>query len=139
VGEDQLEKEESIFEQEEQRWFIDLNWHRKNNRSFSILARDSLCAKCRKQLKNKELAAKDLIANIKDCCSGAPEFITERVPLLESVFRLFLANGNQPLTLEELSQRLSRRREGGGSRASVEVLSRLLASDRYYGLQPVQD
>jgi hypothetical protein len=134
-----LEKEESNSEEAEQRWFIDLSWHRKNSRSFSILARDSLCAKCRKRLKNEELAAEDLMANIKDCCSGAPEFINERVPLLQSVFRLFLANGNQPLKLEEMSQQLSQWRGGNDSRTSVEVLSRLLASDRYHGLRPVQD
>lgn len=134
-----MEKEESNFEQAEQRWFIDLSWHHKNNRSFSILARDSLCAKCRKRLKSEEMAAKDLITNIKDCCSGTPEFITERVPLLQSVFRLFLANGNQPLTLEEISQQLSKLRGGNDSRTSVEVLSRLLTSDRYHGLRPVED
>ena len=122
-----------------ERWFIDLDWLEQNNRSFLALAQGCLCPKCTKRLKEgKEISAADLIASIKECCSQTPGFVTERSPILESVFRLFLANGNQPLDLEELGKQLSELRSGDPYRTSPETLSRLLKSDRYYGLQEVQ-
>ncbi len=105
-----------------------------------MLAEGCLCPKCRKQRKagEGEISADDLLTTIRDCCSQAPEFITPRLPILESVFRLFLANNNQPLDLEELGKRLSQWRGGDASRTSAEVLSRLLGSDQYYGLRQVK-
>ncbi len=120
-------------------WFIDLDWYQKNSRSFSILAQRCLCSKCRKGLgaEEVEFPADELIRNIKDCCSHEPDYITSGLPVLESVFRLFLANGNQPLDLEELGEQLTERRREGFYRTSVEVLSRLLMSDQYYGLRQI--
>ena len=74
---------------------------------------------------------------IKDCCSKAPNFITGELPILESIFRLFLTNGNQLLGLEELGTQLSEWRGGDTYRTSVEILSRLLSSDQYYGLHQI--
>jgi hypothetical protein len=126
-------------EQPPGRWFIDLDWLEQNNRSFLALAQGCLCPKCRERLEKgeKQFSAADLITNIKGCCSETREFIIERSPILESVFRLFLANGNQPLGLEELSKQLAQRRGGDTHRTSVEVLSRLLGNERYYGLRQV--
>ena len=120
------------------RWFIDLDWLEQNNRSFLVLARGCLCPKCRERLGEGkgEISAADLLANIRDCCSQTPGFITDRLPILESVFRLFLANGNQPLDLEELGEQLSEWR-GDTRRTPAEVLSRLLKNERYYGLRQV--
>ena len=121
------------------RWFIDLEWYKQNDRSLSALAEGYLCAKCGKQLsaEGKELSAKDVISTIKDCCANDPAFITGQLPILDSVFRLFLANGNRPLGLAELEKQLSERRGGDIYRASTEILSRLLENERYYGLRPV--
>ena len=100
----------------------------------------SLCPKCREQLRagEREISADDLLSTIRDCCSQTPGFITHKLPILESIFRLFLANSNQPLDLEELEKQLSQWRGGDAYHTSVEVLSRLLSSDRYYGLRQVQ-
>jgi len=121
------------------RWFIDLDWLEQNNRSFLALAQGCLCPKCRERLEKgkKQFSAADLLANIKDCCSKTPGFITDKTPILESVFRLFLANGNQPLDLEELSKHLTEWRGGDTQRTSAGVLSRLLSRDQHYGLRPV--
>ncbi len=122
-----------------ERWFIDLDWLEQNSRSFFVLAKGALCPQCLKQLEGskEEMAAADLIATIRDCCSQVPEFITDRSPVLESVFRLFLANGNQPLALEDLSKQLAERRSGLPRAALVRVLARLLVNERYYGLRQV--
>lgn len=121
----------------DERWFIDLEWLERNGRSFSVLARGCLCPDCRQRLEEgkESISAAELPAHIKDCCSRAPDFITAGSPLSESVFRLLLANGNQPLGLKELTNQLAERR-GAAQRVGAELLSRLLESDQYYGLRP---
>ena len=133
-----MDGEDTSTDQPKPLWFIDLGWYQQNNRSISALAKGCLCDKCRMQLntEGKEISEAELLANIRDCCSHAPEFITGQLPILESNFRFFLANGNQPLTLEELGEQLSERLGGDTYRTSEEILSRLLQSDQYYGLQP---
>ena len=131
-----MNKEDISTNQVSPRWFIDLDWYQQNNRSFFALAKNCLCPKCQRRLK-EEISAADLLTAIKDCCSKTPDFITGRLPILESVFRLFLANGNQPLNLEELGGQLNEWREGDTYRTSAEILPRLLSSDQYYGLRQV--
>ena len=131
-----MDKENTDTNQVSQRWFIDLDWYQQSNRVFFALAQGCLCPKCQKRLKGKT-SAPDLLANIKGCCSKAPDFITGKLSILESIFRLFLANGNQPLDLEELGKQLSEWRGGGTYHTSAEILSRLLASDQYYGLRQI--
>ena len=132
--------EDTSTEQVKRHYFIDLDWYQPNSRSFSALAERCLCAKCRQQLNMKtgEIPAADLLAAIKDCCSSQPGFITGRLPVSECIFRLFLANGNQPLDLEEMAEQLSEWREGSLYRISAEVLSRILENDQYYGIRQVQ-
>jgi hypothetical protein len=121
------------------RWFIDLDWLEQNKRSFFALAQGCLCPQCGERLEEgkKEISAADLLANIKDCCSKTPGFVTDRLPILESVFRFFLANGNQPLDLAELGRQLAKWRGDAPQRTSVEVLSRLLSHDLHYGLRQI--
>lgn len=132
---------EQINEQPKPCWFIDLGWYQQNSRSLSTLAKNYLCAKCCKRLnaEEKEVPAAKLISTIKGCCASDPQFITDKLPILESIFRLFIANGNQPMDLEELSKQLSERRGGDTYHTSVEILSRLLKNEGYYGLRQVPD
>ena len=132
-------KESIDADQVESRWFIDLDWYQQNNRSILAMAQGYLCSKCSERLKGGEISVADLLSAIKDCCSKTPGFITRRLPILESIFRLFLANGNQPLNLEELGKQLSEWREGDTYCTSPEILSRLLSSDQYYGFRQVKD
>jgi len=127
--------EDVITEQIKSRWFIDLDWYQQSSRSFLTLAKHCLCPECRKRLKEKEVSPEDLVSAIKDCCSQAKDFIADNLPILERIFRLFLANGNQPLDLEELGEQLRKWRGEGVYPTSPEVLSRLLESDQYYGLR----
>ncbi len=135
-----MDTEDTNAEQSEIRWFIDLDWFPRNNRSFSALAWGCLCPACRERLKEApgEIAAAELLATIKDCCANTPGFISGESPILESIFHLFLANGNQPLDLEQLSQQLKEWRDGDSYRTSPEILSRLLERDQYYGLSQAQ-
>jgi len=134
-----MDEESTGTDNIELRWFIDLDWYQQNNRSFSTLAQRCLCAKCSEKLEGEEISATDLLSTIKDCCSKAPRFITRNLPVSESVFRLFLANGNQPLSLEGLGKQLSEWREGDTYCTSPEILSRLLQGDQHYGFGQAKD
>ena len=133
-----MDSEEMSIEQEEQSWHIDIDWLERNSRSFLNLAERCLCSDCRKRFKNEQikLSAEELIANIKDCCSGTTDFISSTTPIMESAFRLFLTNGNQALDLIEMGRQLSDWRGIDTYRTSVEVLTRLLRKDLYYGIRP---
>jgi hypothetical protein len=124
-------------EQAAGRWFIDLDWLERNNRSFAVLARSCLCHACHQRFwgGGEAISAAGIISSVKGCCSQSPEFITGRLPVLESVFRLLLANGNQPLGLAELEKRLAERRGDAPHRTPTESLVRLLENDSYYGLR----
>lgn len=125
----------------EERWAINVDWLRKNNRSFTAMVRSSLCPKCRKKLRADQVEVKvnDLFKAVKTCCSKSVDFITPTLPVHESAFRIFLANGNQPLTLDEVVSQLNQRRGMDTYRMSTQILSRLLKNDQHYGLQPVTD
>ncbi len=134
-----VDKDSIDTDQVELHWFIDLDWYQQNNRSLVALAQGYLCPKCNEKLKGGEISVADLLLAIKDCCSKTPGFITRKLPVLESIFRLFLATGNQPLNSDELGKQLSEWREGDTYCTSPEILSRLLSSDRYYGLRQIKD
>ena len=121
----------------ETQFAIDLQWLKANKRSFSTLAADKLCPKCRKKLKADagEVKPADLLKAIQSCCSKNTDFITSGLPFQESIFRVFLANGNKPMTLAELGQQLVQRRGADTSRTTVVFLSRLLQNDDYYGIK----
>lgn len=119
------------------RFAIDLDWYEENHRSFATAVRTSLCAKCQHKVEGKDMPAKKIIPMIKGCCSGEPDFINDRQPILESIFRVLLSNGNGPLEVEELSRRLAERRGGDTFRTAPQLLARLLRSEDYYGIRPV--
>ena len=105
-----------------------------------------MCAKCRKRLTRGGDAdaggtpsEEEVLATIRECCATDPDYITGGLPIMESIFRLFLANGNEPLDIIELGRQLSERRGIDTYRTSVEMLSRLLKHDDYYGLRPYQE
>ncbi len=134
-----MDKESTDADQVSQRWSIDLDWYRQNSRSFSALAQGGLCSNCSERLRGGEISVTHLLSAIKDCCSQTPGFITRQLPILESIFRLFLASGNQPIDLEELGKQFSKWREGYTNSTSPVILSCLLSSDQYYGFRQVED
>jgi hypothetical protein len=132
--------EDQITEQpEETRWFIDVDWLEAHNRSFVTMARACLCNDSRKKLatKGKASSVSDILDTIRSCCSQIDGFISSELPVMESTFRLFLSSNNEPLDIIELGRRLSELRGIDTYRTSVEVLSRLLKHDEFYGLRPV--
>ena len=118
-----------------ERWGLNLDWYRQNGCSLYFLAHDYLCPKCRETLK-KETEAEEVIETISGCCARKDGFFAPNAPILACIFQLFLANGNKPLSLEELKKALARCR-GGSTPISLTVLCRLLKNDSYYGFRPL--
>ena len=135
-----MNREDTSAEQPRPRWFIDVDWFPQNSRSFSALAQGCLCPTCHERFnaESGETDTDNLVATIRDCCSKRTGFISRELPIMESVFRFFLANGNQPSSLEELSRGLDEWRGGDSYRTAPEMLSRLLENDQYYGLRASQ-
>ena len=133
--------EDNNLEKNKSSWSIDLEWIQSSNRSFSAMTHHCLCERCRERLRieEEEVPADEILAAINNCCSKEPNFITAGLPVFESIFRIFLANGNQPLNLKELDEQLVEWRAGNPYHASIDVLSRLLENDRYYGLRRFAD
>jgi hypothetical protein len=132
-----VNKEEMNNDQLKQRWNIGLDWYHDNDCSFLTLAKGYLCPVCRKRLE-KGNKPTQVFKTVAGCCSKKEGFMTPNMPILASVFRLFLANGNQPLDAEELAEKLNELR-GDTHRINPELLIRLLENDRYYGLRPVSE
>jgi len=117
------------------KYSIDLSWYQEQERSFVLLATSRLCPSSQKKKLPKTDTA--IFNTMKQCCSKAEDFITPELPLAECIFRLFLANGNRPLSLEQIQARLQQRLSDiSGSRdLSIPKLQRILKSDRFYGLR----
>jgi hypothetical protein len=61
-------------------------------------------------------------------CVKQPGFLTQQTALVEAVFRLFLSNGNAPMTSKDLGATLNR---------PAETILRTLAGPRVYkGIRP---
>jgi hypothetical protein len=126
------------------KFHIDFQWWEKQNKDIRVFMRDLLCPESREAIaaippgqmvdvvdpETAEVHQVDPIWEaIRSCCSLKPDFIAADTPLLDSIFRAFLANGNKPLSVLELHQRLDKR--------PPEVILRLLTKGQVYmGIRP---
>ncbi len=60
-----------------------------------------------------------------------PQYIADHTTLVDAVFRVFLANGNKPLSPNELSDRLGR--------PPMTILRTLAGKEVYKGLRPLTE
>lgn len=127
------------------KFHIDFSWWEKQNKDIRVFMRDLLCPESREALatmpqgqmvdvvdpETAEVLRVDPIWEaIRSCCSLKPGYMTADTPLLDSIFRIFLANGNKPLSVLELHQRMDKR--------PPEVILRLLTKGQVYmGIKPV--
>jgi hypothetical protein len=63
-------------------------------------------------------------------CSKQPGYVNENVSLVDAIFRVFLANGNKPLTCRELSNLVGR--------PPARILHTLAGRRVYKGLRPAR-
>ena len=105
------------------KFHIDFDWWQKSDRDWHVYLSGMLCPEHKAAFSNPEM---DQMVDWVDAntaevkrvdgvqhmllshCARQPEFITEHTSMVDAVFRLFLANGNMPLTPLELSAQLGR-------------------------------
>ena len=102
---------------------IDFDWWKKHDRDWRVYLRSFLCEEHQRMFEN--LDNDEIIdwvdpktAEIKQVdglqhvlishCAKQEGFVTNKMALVDSVFRVFLSNGNEPLTPQELGERLNR-------------------------------
>lgn len=129
------------------KFHIDYDWWAKQTRNVRVLIREQLCAKCSDRLGSGidmgdidwvdpdtgEISIVDgLTYSLRECCSQREDYVTRNTPLATSFFRLFIANGNTPLSAVELHEMVGR----SDPRA---ILSVLLGKQvrTHYGIKPI--
>jgi hypothetical protein len=123
---------------------IDFDWWQKNERDWHVYLRSLLCVNHQEAFANMdegqmidwvdpvtaEVKPVDGVQNtLMSHCVKEPDFLTEQTALVEAVFRLFLTNGNNPMSSDELGTRLHR--------PPVIILKTLAGARVYKGIRPV--
>jgi hypothetical protein len=122
---------------------IDFEWWEREGRDLRVYLRSYLCPEHRAVFETHsdieeidwidedtgEVTRVDGLQHIlRVHCSLEPDYITPSTPLIDAVFRVFLANNNKPLTPVELGARLRR---------EPAMILRALSGTRVYkGLRP---
>jgi hypothetical protein len=148
--------------EEAPRYHVDTSWFEENALSFTDIVQARMCESCRARL-GEEVEERQPIfdrkagrmryevrqvpygANptrvIRECCSRKKSFILPDMGTLEAIFRIYLANGNQPMPLAHVRDQLQEWCPGGGCQwllLTDEQMERVIASDKYYGLRQHQ-
>ena len=125
---------------------IDLTWFEKNGRDLREEMHGVLCDECRARypasadagsvdrvhpLTGEVTRVDALWESIADHCSRKPDYITPTTPLTAAIFRALLANGNQPLSSEQLQKR-------AGKGSAGAILKLLLGSEIENGVVPFE-
>ena len=127
------------------KFWIDRGWWEKSNKNIRLFLHEFLCPDCHSALAlDQETLEIDWVDpdtgevrrvdalwhSVQSCCSEKPDYITPSTPFVESVFRTFAANGNQPLSVTELYELLDRR-------PPAAILRMLTHGRIYLGIRPV--
>lgn len=128
------------------KFHIDFNWWDRESREFRVYLLSHLCQA--HQAAFEGYLVVDLLDavdpetgevqqvdgvhyTLQTHCALLPEFVTPQTSLVDAVFRVFLANGNQPLSPEELAEKIKRP-------GQANTILRTLAGQRVYkGLRPI--
>jgi hypothetical protein len=123
---------------------IDYDWWESSGRDIRVAVRGQLCTECQARYpdhRNTEavdwvdpdtaevVRGDALMQCLRSECAHKPDFLSQTNPLITNVFRLFLLNGNQPLSPIQLHEQISW--------TSAETILRTLSGGRVYmGLRP---
>jgi len=124
---------------------IDFDWWKQNERDWHVFLRSLLCAEHQNAFANVEEGQMidwidEKTAEVRPVdgvqhalmshCALQPDFTDQRTALVEAVFRIFLVNGNVPMSPEDIAKRLNR---------PADTILRTLTGPRIYrGLRPYQ-
>jgi hypothetical protein len=143
-------------------YFIDQQWYEANGLSFQEIVQSRMCESCRARAaageeeeerhtvydpKTRRASfevrrvpfASNPLRRIREDCSTKKGYITPDMPTLEAIFRIYLANGNQPMPLAHVREQLVDWCPDGQCRwlqLTDAQLERIVANDFYYGIRP---
>jgi len=125
------------------RFHIDYDWWDRAERDLEVYLRSHLCPTHQETYADVDPARKvdhvdpetgevTRVAGIQHVlishCAQQPGYLTGQTSLVNAVFRVFLSNGNTPLSPEELSERIGR---------PAQMILRTLTGPRVYkGIRP---
>jgi uncharacterized protein YlaI len=143
----------------EERYFIDADWYEQQKLSFMDIVRFRMCPQCQDRL-GEEVEERYPVADrrtgrvtyeirktsygsrpipiIRDCCSRKSGYINPEMTVLEAVFRILLANGNQPMPLEHVREQLREWCPTGRCQwllMPMDLLRVVVSRDQFYGLK----
>lgn len=126
------------------KFFIDQDWWQTSGKDFRIAVRGQLCKECQARFpdhRNLEsvdwvdpetaevVRADALLQTLRGHCANRPDFISSNNTLVTNIFRIFLLNGNQPLSPAELAKQMPW--------TNAQTILRTLAGGPVYmGLRP---
>jgi hypothetical protein len=129
------------------RFHIDQTWWSEHGRDIRVYLRDLLCDACGGALatmpvdqmidsvdpETAEVHQVDALwDSLLTCCSKKPGFFDADMPIVDGVFRVFVSNGNKPLSIRELHSFI-------GRRTPEMILRTLTAGEVYLGIRPYRE
>lgn len=126
------------------KFHIDFDWWRQSDQDWRVYLQSLLCPEHRQAFVNfqeensvdwvdpdtAEVQQVDGLQHILiSHCAKQEGFITEHTALVDAIFRIFLANGNEPMSANDLAQRLNRQ--------PTMVLRLLSGGQVYRGIRPI--
>ena len=126
------------------KYFIDPAKAESTGRSLPILVASRQCYMCQQGIEDEVAIAsdpQDFIEKIMAHCSQAPDFLLPDTPLKETIFRVLLAHGNEPMDPEQISAFIGQKwaMTQFPRNTSPEVIQLLLDSSDFYCIGPVPD
>ena len=127
-----------------EKYFIDPAKAESSGRSLPVLVASRQCYMCQQGLADEVAIAsdpQDFIDQILGHCSQAPDFLLPDTPLKETIFRVLLAHGNEPMDPEEISAFIGQKwaMTQFPRDTSPRVIQLLLDSSDFYCIGPVPD
>jgi hypothetical protein len=130
---------------EEARFYhVDPSWFEENALSFDDVVRAPVFDKATGRMRfevRRTTYGSDPLKCIREHCGRAKNYVHRDMPTLEAIFRIFLANGNTPMTLEQVREQLAEWCPGGGCQWLLlpqEMVERLVQNDSHYGLRQTE-
>jgi hypothetical protein len=125
------------------KFFVDFDWWQRSDRDWRLHLHSCLCPEHQEVFNDTtqtelvdwvdpETAEVQQVDGLQHVlishCAQQEGFVTEHTALVEAIFRILLANGNTPLTVAELAERLGRQ---------PKLVLRTIAGPRVYkGIRP---
>ncbi len=127
-------------------YHIDFDWWNRADRNLRVYLKSHLCDVHREMYANStdadqvdwvdvhsaEVRPMDgILYLLRTHCSLQPDYIHDMTSIVDAVFRVFLANGNQPMNPRELGERVGKDPE--------LILRTISGKSVYQGLRPVME